>query len=204
MRLVRRDKGCVVCHSPYTYSDDWSYFHGAHIFPFAMQGLWSTLKLSDDIRDPYTAASANNQICSKHDPLRINSLENGLLFCLFHHKAYHNFRFTIHPVSHKIFAFHPAMAAFDGQDVVAPWCNPNSANYPPPSAKLLRIHFEAAISVSCRVAAEVAEDDSDDSDDESDVSDRVRFWVEDSWQGEEYLDPQTVAGYEGAPPVGTG
>jgi len=40
MRLVYRDKGCVVCHaegidSVYQYHDDSRFFGGSHIFPFA-------------------------------------------------------------------------------------------------------------------------------------------------------------------------
>jgi hypothetical protein len=44
MRLVHRDKGCVVCHamgtdSIYQYYDDSHFFEGSHIFPFTMQSL---------------------------------------------------------------------------------------------------------------------------------------------------------------------
>lgn len=31
------------------------------------------------------------------ETLRINSLDNGLLMCLDHHKGYDTFRFSIHP-----------------------------------------------------------------------------------------------------------
>jgi hypothetical protein len=42
MRLVYRDKGCVVCHaegtdSVYQYRDDSQFFEGFPIFPFARQ-----------------------------------------------------------------------------------------------------------------------------------------------------------------------
>ena len=42
MRLVYRDKGCVVCHaegtaSIYQYRDDSRFFEGSHIYPFALQ-----------------------------------------------------------------------------------------------------------------------------------------------------------------------
>jgi hypothetical protein len=49
------------------------------------------------IADPYTATSAENATRNKRDPLRINSLENGILLCLFHHNAYDTLRFSIHP-----------------------------------------------------------------------------------------------------------
>jgi hypothetical protein len=71
------------------------------------------------------------------------------------------------------------MADFHGKEVVAPWRERKPAKYPPPSAKLLELHYHTAISVSLKAAAEVAEDDSGDSDDEADVSDHVRSWVED-------------------------
>ncbi|KAF8269347.1 hypothetical protein EI94DRAFT_1725523 [Lactarius quietus] len=148
MRLVRRDKGCVVCSSRYKYFGDSDYFYGAHIFPFEMQGLWKSRGLSSNMCDPFTVATPGNETRNKLDPLRIYSLDNGLLLFLVHHKAYDEFRFAIHPDSHKIFAFHPAMAAFHGIEVVAPRRKPKSANYLPPSAKLLRLHHEAAISVS--------------------------------------------------------
>ena len=49
------------------------------------------------IVDPYTATRTENSTRNKRDPLRINSLENGVLLCLTHHKAYDTFRFSIHP-----------------------------------------------------------------------------------------------------------
>ena len=48
--------------------------------------------------DPYTETNAENATRNKRDPLRINSLENGILLCLCHHKAYDTFRFSIHPM----------------------------------------------------------------------------------------------------------
>ncbi|KAF8269377.1 hypothetical protein EI94DRAFT_1725568 [Lactarius quietus] len=93
MRLVRHDKSCVVCSSPYKYFGDSSYFHGAHIFPFEMQELWKSRELSANMCDPFTAATPGNETRNKCDPLRINSLDNGLLLCL----AYDEYQFAIHP-----------------------------------------------------------------------------------------------------------
>jgi hypothetical protein len=49
MRLVYRDKGCVVCHaegtaSIYQYRDDSRFFEGSHIYPFAMQSTVCSLE----------------------------------------------------------------------------------------------------------------------------------------------------------------
>ena len=121
MRVVYRDKGCVVCHaegtnSVYQYLDDSRFFEGCHIFPFARQSaVCSFLKSSSSIQfniillkwtlrgyqrlitDPYTAISIENATRNRRDPLRINSLENGILICLFYHKAYDTLQFSIHP-----------------------------------------------------------------------------------------------------------
>ena len=58
---------------------------------------WTLRGYQSLIADPYTATSAENARRNKRDPLRINSLENGILLCLFHHEAYNTFRFSIHP-----------------------------------------------------------------------------------------------------------
>jgi hypothetical protein len=59
MRLVYRDKGCVVCHakgkdSIYRYHDDSQYFEGSHIFPFDMQSAVCSFR--------------NSSITVEHDP----------------------------------------------------------------------------------------------------------------------------------------
>ncbi|KAM6490810.1 hypothetical protein JOM56_013773 [Amanita muscaria] len=129
MRLVYRDKGCVVCLAAgipaiYKYHEDSNRYEGAHIIPFAYHNLWDAL--SALIKDPFTdPANADSQFASpstqtKKDFRRINSLENGILLCLEHRKDYDNFRFSIHPQTHKIFAFHPATAALQGIEVKAP------------------------------------------------------------------------------------
>jgi hypothetical protein len=131
MRLVERDRGCVIClaagiHAPYKYSDDSNRFEGAHIVPFACQELvglsslipslfpayhvvmkWDRNTLSSLVTDPFTdpinadCRFASPTTRTKKDPRRINSLENGILLCLEHHRGYDNFRFSIHAdVSH--------------------------------------------------------------------------------------------------------
>lgn len=119
MRLVHRDRGCAVCLAKgiteiYRFRDDSSYYNGSHIFPFALQDLVSFLLLQTsklslifikwDIRgyanimtDPFTHIDAGNATRNRRDSHRINSLGNGILLCLFHHKCYDNFHFSIHP-----------------------------------------------------------------------------------------------------------
>jgi hypothetical protein len=58
---------------------------------------WTLRGYQNFIADPYTATNVENATRNKRDPLRINSLENGLLLCLYHHKAYDTLRFSIHP-----------------------------------------------------------------------------------------------------------
>jgi len=76
---------------------------------------------------------------------RESTLENGILLCLEHHGDYNNFRFSIHPETHKIFAFHPVTAALQGVEVKAPWDSPDSALYPPPLPPFLGMHYTTAI-----------------------------------------------------------
>jgi len=59
---------------------------------------WTLRGYQSLMADPYTATSAANATRNKRDPLRINSLENGILLCLSHHKAYDTLRFSIHPI----------------------------------------------------------------------------------------------------------
>ena len=58
---------------------------------------WKLRGYQSLIADPYTAMTEENATRNKRDPFRINSLENGILLCLSHHKAYDTFRFSIHP-----------------------------------------------------------------------------------------------------------
>jgi hypothetical protein len=127
MRLVYRDKGCAVClaagiQAIYKYHEDSNRFEGAHIIAFAYHNLvsrylcisplsltysvivkWDARRYSALVSDPFTdPANANSQFASpstrtEKNFRRINSLENGILLCLEHHKDYDNFRFAIHP-----------------------------------------------------------------------------------------------------------
>ena len=130
------------------------------------------------------------------------------MLCLAHHKGYDTFRFSIHhevieliPVfsiieildqSHKIFAFHPAVARLHGLEVTTSWTN-SSEQYPPPHATLLKDHFMSAIYSSLKASEEVEEADDIDDDDHhcsvliEDLHERVTHWVDNSsqWIGEE-------------------
>ena len=71
----------------------------------------------------------------------MNCLENGILVCLFHRKAYDTLWFPIHPrylflllalyQTEIIFAFRPDFAHLHGLDITIPWNMP-SAVYPAP------------------------------------------------------------------------
>lgn len=108
MRLVQRDKGCAVCLAAdipafYQYDGDSDFYKGGHIIDLAYHALWDAKGYPALVRDPYTdPANASNRFASpstrtKTDSRRMNSLENGILFCLQHHKDYEDFRFSIHP-----------------------------------------------------------------------------------------------------------
>ncbi|KIL60201.1 hypothetical protein M378DRAFT_14286 [Amanita muscaria Koide BX008] len=172
MRLVYRDKGCVVClaagiPSIYKYYKDSNHYKGAHIIPFAYHNLWDAL--SALIKDPFTdPANADSQFASpstqtKKDFRRINSLENGILLCLEHRKDYDNFRFSIHPQTHKIFAFHPATAALQGVKVKAPW-DSLDVLYPPPLPTFLGMHYTTSIADAMKACESDYELDVDDED----------------------------------------
>lgn len=108
MRLVHRDKGCVACLAAgvgliYKYCHDSNRFEGAHIIGLAYHKLWDSKGFSSLVSDPYTDPS-NASIAlaapttrTKKDPGRMNSLENGILLCLQHHKDYDELRFSIYP-----------------------------------------------------------------------------------------------------------
>jgi hypothetical protein len=127
MRLVYRDKGCAVCLAAgvqviYKYCEDSNRYEEGHIIDFAYHDLvsqylcnsllpltysviveWDARGFSALVRDPFTdPTNANSRFASsstqaKKDLRRINSLENGILLCLEHHRDYDNFRFAIHP-----------------------------------------------------------------------------------------------------------
>lgn len=122
-RLKIRDRGCAVCfaqglpNAQYEYAGDGEFFHGGHIWPFSCHQLvgyllvslisylllyqqWAKLNCMSYISDPFTDPSSKLVSSTTHlgrDPGRINSLENGIMLCLFHHKAYDTFRYSIHP-----------------------------------------------------------------------------------------------------------
>ncbi|KAF5375929.1 hypothetical protein D9615_008225 [Tricholomella constricta] len=145
---------------------------------------WALRGYQNLIQDPYTATSAENATRNEEDPLRLNSLENGILFCLLHHKAYDTLRFSIHPETHKIFAFHPAIAHLHGLQVASPWKALNSL-YPSPHKELLEAHFQTSIFTSLSAAAEPSDDDDDDDELEfpeipsNHDNEAVRIWAED-------------------------
>ena len=56
------------------------------------------------VLDPYTKDKSRSAQLG-HDPLHINSLDNGILMCLNHHNGFDTFRFSIHPeVRSNLFA----------------------------------------------------------------------------------------------------
>lgn len=104
----------------YKYREDSNRYEGGHIIDFAYHNVvscylcsylltysvivkWDARGFSALVRDPFTdPANADDQFASpstrtKKDLRRINSLENGILFCLGHHRDYVSFRFSIHP-----------------------------------------------------------------------------------------------------------
>ncbi|KIM81728.1 hypothetical protein PILCRDRAFT_37892, partial [Piloderma croceum F 1598] len=155
MRLVHRDEGCVVCLATgiqelYEYPDDSDRYEGAHIIDFAYHVVWDARGYSAVVSDPFTdPANAENPFASpstrtKKDFRRINSLENGMLLCLQHHKDYDYFRFSIHADTHKIFSFHPKTVELQGIEVKAPWESPDVL-YPPPHPSFLEMHYFTSI-----------------------------------------------------------
>jgi len=175
MRLVYRDKGCAVClaaeiQAIYKYREDSNRYEGAHIIALAYHDLWDTKRFSALVSDPFTdPANADSRFASpstrtKKDFRRINSLENGILLCLQHHKDYDSFRFAIHPQTHQIFAFHPATAALQDVEVKAPWDSPNVL-YPPPHPDFLKLHYVTSIANAMKGSGGDYELDVDDDDD---------------------------------------
>ena len=58
---------------------------------------WTRRRYEGIILDPFTAPGPGDATRNRRDPLRISSLENGILLCLLHHKGYDTFRFSINP-----------------------------------------------------------------------------------------------------------
>jgi len=88
--------------------------------------------------------------------------------CFEHHKGYDKFRFSIHPDTHKIYSFHPAVSCLHDKPVQSPW-EPVHKDLVPPHPTMLCAHF--------------IDDDDDDDDDElaevegfDDTMVRVRRW----------------------------
>jgi len=57
---------------------------------------WSARDYQSKVLDPYTKDKSRSARLG-HDPLHTNSLDNGMLMCLDHHKGFDTFRFSIHP-----------------------------------------------------------------------------------------------------------
>ena len=74
------------------------------------------------------------------------------------------------------------MNEYQGREIRAPWRNPRP-QYPPPSAALLRAHFSTSVWSSLQDGAEAEELDEESSDDEADVSERVKTWLYNIWEG---------------------
>ena len=70
--------------------------------------------------------------------------------------------------THKIFAFHPAVAHLHGLEVTSPWKEPRPM-YPVPHHDLLRAHYQTSIFASLSAVAEPLDDDDDDDDDEPEL-----------------------------------
>ncbi|KIM92275.1 hypothetical protein PILCRDRAFT_117680 [Piloderma croceum F 1598] len=172
MRLVYRDKGCAVCLAAgiqeiYKYHEDSDRYEGSHIIDFAYHELWDIRGFPALVSDPFTdPANADNQFASpsmrtKKDLRRINSLENGILLCLQHHRDYDNFRFAINPGTHEIFSFHPATAKLQGVEVKAPW-DRQDVLYPPPHPAFLEMHYFTSISRAMKDSEDDCELDDND------------------------------------------
>jgi len=174
MRLVYRDKGCAVCLAAgiqefYECREDSNRYEGSHIIDFAYHELWDIRGFSDLVKDPFTDPdNAENAFASpstrtKKDLRRINSLENGMLLCLQHHRDYNNFRFAINPHTHEIFSFHPATAKLQGVEVKAPW-DRQDLLHPPPHPAFLEMHYFTSISKAMKGGGDDCELDDDDED----------------------------------------
>ena len=163
---------------------------------------WNLRDYQSLIADPYTATSSENTTRNKRDPLRMNSLENGILLCLSHHKAYDTMRFSIHPEvfpclflfflpsltfllyqTHKIFSFHPTAAHLHGLEVDSPW-KVGNPKYPAPHNELLRTHFQTSIFTSLSAAAEPSDGDELELSEISSNHDReaVSIWADDPYR----------------------
>jgi hypothetical protein len=209
MRLINRDKGCVVCLAAgiqefYEFREDSNRFEGARIIDVALNELWDTRGYSALVSDPFTdPTNADNPFASpttrtKKDLRRINSLENGILLCPRHHKDYDHFRFAISPKTHKIFSFHPATIKLQGVKVKAPW-DGQDVLYPPPHSEFLETHYSTSISRAMKGDGDDRELDDDDDDyeeleDYEELSEpeecqneKVRIWLHDSLSGSEIM-----------------
>ena len=60
--------------------------------------------------------------------------------------------------THKIFAFHPAVAHLRGLEVTSPWKDQNLM-YPSPQRDLLEAHYQTSIFASLSAAVEPLDDD---------------------------------------------
>lgn len=116
----------------YECREDSSRYEGSHIVDFAYHELvsrdclcnsrlplktypviikWDARGFSALVSDPFTdPANADNRLASRStrtrkDIRRINSLDNGMLLCVQHHKDYDNFRLAIHPEVRTPFLF---------------------------------------------------------------------------------------------------
>jgi len=86
--------------------------------------------------------------------------------------------------THKIFAFHPAVAHLHGLEVTSPWKELNPM-YPAPHHDLLKDHYQTSISASISAAVEPLDDDDGDDDKEeeellefsSDHNEAVGIWA---------------------------
>ena len=70
--------------------------------------------------------------------------------------------------THKIFAFHPAVAHLHGLEVTSPWKEPNPM-YPGPHHDLLEAHYQTSIFASLSAAAELLDDDDDEEEEEEEL-----------------------------------
>jgi hypothetical protein len=122
-RLLARERGCVVCmaanagFTQYQYEGDSELFNGAHIFPLKYYSVvsqyslsiiislifalfqWDHKQYSSIVADPFTAPGALKSTTSRAgtNERRMNSIDNGLLLCLVHHKEFDTHMFSIHP-----------------------------------------------------------------------------------------------------------
>jgi len=133
--------------------------------------VWDHKQYSSIVADPFTAPGALKSTSrAGTDERRMNSIDNGLLLCLVHHKEFDTHMFSIHPETHIVTSFHPRTRSINNWKIEQPWASPCDSNrFPPPHPTLLREHFQASIARWMKAASEEYEEE-DSFDDEDEIA----------------------------------